>query len=382
MVLKNSHTSLAKGNHINSQTTISKGQLNFLQNILACSKEMTFALDLDTRILILSQEGYRILGLKSSEEINNCLSEFINQESNFDKFLEQVEVNGKSTGEIQFQSRKGQKTVCNLCLTKWLTSSGEHLGYIGIAQDLSEWKKFQENLIRIDRLAEIGILSAGIVHDLKNPLSIINQATGWAEVVVEDAKGLNLEDRNELTKTLQEIQKQTSRCKTITNQVLDFVRETKPKINVFDVRELLTETINYLHPELKFHPIKINTNFSPDPVRIDSDYKLFQQVVINLLSNAIYAVREKNQGEGIIELTTQVQKNQVYIYIQDNGQGIPEYQQKKIFDLFYTTKPPGKGTGLGLSMCRNIIQKLGGEISFTSQEGQGTTFTITMPLSV
>ncbi len=105
------------------------------------------------------------------------------------------------------------------------------------------------------------------------------------------------------------------------------------------------------------------------------------QVFVNLITNAIYAVKEKGTDQGRIDLKTSRAGPNMEIMISDNGTGIPEEAQKKIFDLFYTTKPSGKGTGLGIPICRNIIKKLGGEISVESQEGRGTTFNISIPVS-
>jgi signal transduction histidine kinase len=106
-----------------------------------------------------------------------------------------------------------------------------------------------------------------------------------------------------------------------------------------------------------------------------------EQVFVNIITNAIHAVLEKEKKQGRIGIRTKKINTDAHIGIEDNGAGIPEEEQEKMFKLFYTTKPPGKGTGLGLPICQNIVQRLGGEIAFESAVGKGTTFTIRIPIS-
>ena len=114
---------------------------------------------------------------------------------------------------------------------------------------------------------------------------------------------------------------------------------------------------------------------------VNSDKKLLEQIVVNLVTNAIHAIQETGRGTGHIEITTVKTNSDIEIRFKDDGTGIPAEEQTKIFGLFYTTKPPGKGTGLGLAICRNIMEKLGGDISLESEVGLGTTFTVRIPIS-
>ncbi|HDZ23056.1 MAG TPA: HAMP domain-containing histidine kinase, partial [Desulfobacteraceae bacterium] len=218
-------------------------------------------------------------------------------------------------------------------------------------------------------------------HEINNPLAIISEISGWAGVVVSDAKGLSQEDREELETAARRIGEQTDRCKAITHQLLGFARGSAPAIISFDIHAMIKKTIGFLEPQLKFKPIDIVLNFEDEALPIKSDPKMLEQVFVNLITNAIYAVKEKGTDQGRIDLKTSRAGPNMEIMISDNGTGIPEEAQKKIFDLFYTTKPSGKGTGLGIPICRNIIKKLGGEISVESQEGRGTTFNISIPVS-
>ncbi len=112
-----------------------------------------------------------------------------------------------------------------------------------------------------------------------------------------------------------------------------------------------------------------------------SDPNMIEQVFLNLITNAIYAIKEKGCNDGRIKIKSKKTDSGVEVNIEDNGTGISEENQAKILDLFFTTKPPGKGTGLGLSICQNILKNLGGSLSFKSKLGIGTTFTVQIPFS-
>jgi len=181
------------------------------------------------------------------------------------------------------------------------------------------------------------------------------------------------------------IGEQTKRCRNITGQLLSFVRESKLSTTSLDAHELLKETVNLLTPELKFTDVEIVYNFVQGPVFIDSDKQLLEQVFVNFISNAVYAVKEKGDKRGRITLETYLddtgESPMVEIKISDTGVGISRVDQKKIYEYFFTTKPPGKGTGLGLPISRDIIKNLGGSLSFESEPGEGTTFNIRLPVS-
>jgi two-component system NtrC family sensor kinase len=230
-------------------------------------------------------------------------------------------------------------------------------------------------------LAEIGRLAAGIAQEINNPLAVINEISGWAQEIVQDAKGLNPEDREELAKAVQQITEQTRICRHITHQLLGFERGGAPEKTVFDVDELLNAAIDFVGPELKYAPIEVLRDFPKEPLSVESDPKMMEQVFVNLLTNAIHAINEKRSDQGRIEIKTVKADPEVEIRITDNGTGIAKENQDKVLNLFFTTKARRKGTGLGLSICQNILKNLNGSFSFDSEPGVGTTFTVRVPLS-
>ncbi|KPK25821.1 MAG: hypothetical protein AMK69_13300, partial [Nitrospira bacterium SG8_3] len=182
-------------------------------------------------------------------------------------------------------------------------------------------------------------------------------------------------------KAVQQIAEQTRRCRSITHQLLGFVRQAAPQKTEFDVNRLLNAAVDFVGPELKYAPIEVVRHFSKEPITMTSDPTMMEQVFVNLLTNAIHAINEKGGDHGKIEIKTLRADSEVEISITDNGTGIAKENQDKVLNLFFTTKPPGKGTGLGLSICQNILKTLNGSLSFHTEPGVGTTFTVHVPLS-
>jgi PAS domain S-box-containing protein len=357
------------------QTTV------YLQSILQNSNDLIFATDVDGVLVSFSKGGEKALGYTWEELAGSSIRDLADDPLEFDKLTKASREKGSAVRlELPFRGKDGQTIHCDISLINLTNTEGKTVGTVAICRDITHWKKLQEDLIQIDRLAEIGRIASGVAHEINNPLAIISEISGWAGAVVSDAKGLSEEDREELETAVRRIGEQTNRCKAITHQLLSFARGSGPDIASFDIHSLIKKTVSFLEPQLKFKSIDIVLNFEDEALPIKSDPKMLEQVFVNLVSNAIYAVKEKGPDQGRIELKISRAGPNMEIMISDNGTGIPEGDQKKIFDLFYTTKPLGKGTGLGVPICRNIIKKLGGDISVESQEGTGTTFTVRIPV--
>ncbi|NVM57298.1 MAG: PAS domain S-box protein [Desulfobacterales bacterium] len=354
----------------------------YLQCILQNSKDMIFATDVDGVLVSFSKGGEKVLGYSWEEVAGRAIRDFAEGPESFEHFMATSQEEGSGVAlDIHFRHKGGNTVHCDVSLMTLTNRAGQRVGTVVVCRDITLWKKFQEDLVRVDRLAEIGRIAAGVAHEINNPLAVIGEASGWASVVVGEAEGLSPEDREELEKAVREIGGQTRRCRSITHRLLDFARDSAPTKTELDLHGLLKETISFLKPELKHTPIEIDLKFTPGPLHMNSDPKLLEQVFVNFITNAIHAVREKEGEKGRIEIRTLKNNSEVEISVEDNGVGIPEEDQGKIFHLFYTTKSPSKGTGLGLTICQNIATKLGGNITFHSKVGVGTTFTIRIPVS-
>jgi len=354
----------------------------FLHCILENSDDMVFATDVGGILVSFSKGGEKVLGYTMEQMAGRHVKDLADDPLGFEKLAAISREEGSAASlEFPFQHKAGHTIYFDVSLISLTDADGQFAGTVGICRDITLWKKFEEDLIRVDRLAEIGRTASGIAHEINNPIAVIGEISGWIEVVVGDAKGLNQEDRDELETAFQQIIKQVKRCRHITQQLLSYVRDLEPTQSSLDAHELLKETVTFLKPELKFKDFEVVLNFMEGPLLLHSDKQMLEQVFVNLISNAIYAVKEKGEPGGRIVLKTSRDESMLEFRISDNGTGISEENQKQMHDLFFTTKPTNKGTGLGLPICQNIIKKLGGGFSFETEIGEGTTFIVRLPVS-
>ncbi len=352
-----------------------------LDSILENSSEIIFATDEKGIIQSISKAGGEILGYNPQELVGKDARKLAAEPDRLDQLFQRCLEQGKLRDlELTLRHKDGIEIPCRGSISILVNEQAKTRGFVAVCSDTSRWQKFNEELVRLDRLAETGRLAAGIVHEINNPLAVILEIIGWSKDLLADLKDLAPEHREELETAFEHIHKQTERCRSITRRVLAFARKAPPEKKEIDLKELLEETVTFLQPEFKYEDIQINFDFPSDPIKIISDPKKLEQVFVNLITNAIHAVKDKGSSQGRIRIKAALQDSFVEVSIEDNGIGIPYDIKKKIFDLFFTTKPAGTGTGLGLSISQNILKNLGGDIRFESEPGKGTTFTVKLPL--
>ncbi|MFZ6027088.1 MAG: sensor histidine kinase [Chloroflexota bacterium] len=225
----------------------------------------------------------------------------------------------------------------------------------------------QLQLIQSEKLAAVGQLTAGIVHDVKNPLAVIK---GLAELLEED-----LSDPDETRKELRVIRDSAERASRIVGDLLKFARQSSSEMQTHDIRETVAASLRLTDYLLRQAKIKLASEIPDEPILVDYDPQQLEQVLINMIHNAIQAMPDR----GSLSVCLGRQGDQATIRIQDTGSGIAPENLKRIFDPFFTTKPEGQGTGLGLSMSYGIIANHHGRIDVQSELGKGTTFTIFLP---
>jgi len=242
-----------------------------------------------------------------------------------------------------------------------------------------------EQLIRAGRLAEIGEMSSGFAHEINNPLQIIKSEYALIEIIFAELKEKGeikeSEDLADLEDSIKQIKLQVDRCADITQAILQFGRKEEPVNKDIELRTFIPEVVSMVANRAGVHGIAIEQEISGQNSDVHGDLRHLQQVLVNLLNNAIDAVIARHGSSGgVIRIESGSAENgQVEIKIRDNGSGISSENLKKVFTPFFTTKPVGKGTGLGLSVCYGIINKMGGGITVASQENVGTAFSIRLP---
>jgi len=248
--------------------------------------------------------------------------------------------------------------------------------YLVVVEDITDQRQLEEMVIQADKLSALGILASGFAHEVNNPLASIS---AYAEDLKERVKEEPIEEllqNGEIDRYLDIIRNNVDRCKGITGSLLNFSRKSSFASQQIDLTKLIDDSLVLMQHSIKKKQIRIRKQFQVNLPFIEGDGLQIQQVVINIIQNAIDAMNEGGQ----LTLWAHIISNQVEIHIQDNGQGMISEQLQKVFDPFYTTKPVGKGTGLGLYISYQMIKKMNGDILIESQPGEGTTVKIIFPM--
>ena len=238
-----------------------------------------------------------------------------------------------------------------------------------------EQSVLDQQMAHIEKMANIGRLAAGIAHEINNPLQLIQMQAGWIEELLEEEQPEHITHLDEYRTSVGKIKHHVNRAGTITHRLLGFSRKISAEYDV-QVNELLRETISFLENEAQSNNITLNLQFDENLPTVRTDGSQVQQVLLNLIENALDAVG----SDGQIDIITTKAKDALLIQIGDNGPGIKPEVMHKLWEPFFTTKDPGKGTGLGLSICSDIAHKLGGSITAENKSVGGALFTLKLPL--
>lgn len=231
-------------------------------------------------------------------------------------------------------------------------------------------------MIHSHKLAAIGELSAGIAHEINNPLAIIGREAELLTHLVQEGSSGKGVSWGEILESVREIARQVERCKEITQNLLSFARKMEPVFQRVDINKLVEDMVRLVEVETQGKGIEILRDYDGGLQPLYTDPPGLRQVILNLLNNA----RQALEGKGTITVRTRgLHGGGVQIAIEDTGCGIPRELLPRIFDPFFTTKAQGKGTGLGLSICHGIVDRLGGRIWVRSEVGLGSTFVVELP---
>jgi len=355
----------------------------FLQNIIQCSVDGIVVVDPKGMPIIFNEGAERILGFKSEEIIGN-------RENLFKFYRPEVahEVMDRLRSDdfgprdrlynmqIGFFNKDGEEVPVNFSAAI-IREGSKEIASVGIFSDLREHLKMrrelensQLQLLQAEKIASLGRLSAGVAHEINNPLAGI---LIYAEILKRE-----LEENTGAQENLEVIIDQTVRCQQIVNRLLEFSRQSLGQRTLFDLNEIITRCVDLIGHQPLFHDIAITRGLDPGLPQIIGDPGQLQQVFTNLLLNAADAMN--GQGQITINSRPASGGDGVVVTFADSGPGIPLEIKDKIFEPFFTTKPPGKGTGLGLSIVFGVLQRHGGSIEVDNRPERGTIFTVKLPL--
>lgn len=264
-----------------------------------------------------------------------------------------------------------------------------------LAKSLEELKTTQTQLIQSEKLASLGELTAGIAHEIQNPLNFVNNFSELSKELIEELeeeRGKDKEKRDEgleeellgdISQNLEKINHHGKRASSIVRGMLEHSRASTGKKELTDVNALAEEYLRLAYHGIRAKDKSFNADFKANldesVPKIPLVTQDFGRVLLNLINNAFYAVKDM-QGKGLVTVSTRKLADEIEIRVADNGTGIPESVKAKIFQPFFTTKPTGQGTGLGLSLAYDIVTKgHNGTLEVETKEGEGTAFIIKLP---
>jgi PAS domain S-box-containing protein len=272
-------------------------------------------------------------------------------------------------GEFQMVRGQGEQVLCEGRAT--LMEYHKRPVFQVNAREISGRKRMEQQLRQAEKLSALGQLVAGVAHELNNPLAVV---MGYAQLLTKQ-EALSEKVRKDLTKILHE----SERAAKIVRNLLTFARPREPHLLMVDVNALVAVALETREIQVQGANIKVVRRLASDLPATKADPDLIEQVLANLVTNAVQAL-ESHPGQRVLEVSTERRGDAIRISVTDTGPGIPIQIVDRIFDPFFTTKGPGRGTGLGLSICYSIMEEHRGKIWAESQVGKGSRFIVELPM--
>ncbi len=375
------NTSINLAVEVSRRTREAEEQKRFTEKIIDSLPVSLYVVDRDMRIVAWNRNReVGGLGINREQVLGKNVFNVLTRQPR--RLLEEEFVDVfRSGGMVRMEQEswvEGEKKVWKISKIPMRVDNAEVTHVITVGEDVTEQKQMNEAVIHAEKLASIGRLAAGVVHEINNPLATIAACAEALNARMEELQGSPLHE--DFGEYLQIIRDEAFRCKQITNSLLEFSHQRQAEKVASDLNHIIEQTLQLLkhHPKLGKMAIVRGLDESITPVYVNEGQ--MKQVMIALISNAYDAM----EGGGTLTINTRWDNSTggraVCAEFKDTGCGIPDSHLAKIFDPFFTTKPLGRGTGLGLSVCYGIVSEHGGNIEVDSSEGKGTTFRVILPV--
>jgi two-component system NtrC family sensor kinase len=339
---------------------------DFSENIVESLNVGVLAVDLEGIVESWNTRMEQLFGVARQDAVGRQLRSLLPEElaAEVDSRREQEQVTGIYKQRLQHQ---GKTLTLNVSITPLVSKSGERIGRLLLIDDVTQRERMEEQLSQTEKLTSLGLLAAGVAHEVNTPLAVIsNYIQMLAKQMPEGDPRQGIIDK---------IVKQTFRASEIVNNLLNFSRTGAGDARDINVNHVLEETLSLMAHPLKSSQIQIVKQLGESLPAVRGSANKLQQVFLNLFLNA----RDAMPGGGMLEVRTAAHNGSVEIEIADTGAGIPREHIHRIFDPFFTTKASGRGTGLGLSVSYGIIKEHAGKIDVRSTPGKGTSFHVEFP---
>ena len=356
----------------------------FHENIVESINVGVFAVDLDDRIESWNTQMESMYDRPRLDVLHRPLVEVFPPDfvTRFDSVRDE---HGTHTlYKFRLALPSGEVRVANIAIAPLVTRNFISVGRIILVDDITDRIQLEAQLTQSEKLSSIGLLAAGVAHEVNTPLAVISSYTQMLSKYMRDDE--------RLAPVLEKITQQTFRASEIVNGLLNFSRTSGTEFTSLDLNELLRDTITLLEHQFKTAQIRVETNFEPHLARIHGNQGKLQQVLLNLMLNAkdaMFGLKNGTQNgtkAATLKVATFNGSGRVFVRIQDSGAGIEREHLNRIYDPFFTTKTKPqlgqhKGTGLGLAVSYGIMQEHAGKIHVESELGVGTAFQLEFPSS-
>lgn len=357
--------------------------------------DMIHSVDDNGKICAFNKKATELLGYSPQELMGKDIFEIYAPEIRdlVTKGLEELKNHGhKIVSESKLITKKGEIIDVEIRSLSLYDKAGSFVKTLSIVRDIRELKHLKAGLVQQAKLASIGELACGIMHDIRNPLSVIYSYSEMVETLIQQPDPLSKVEK--IKTILPKIQLAANKIEKLTNNLREFSRISAQAKEKFLLKDLINESILVVESKIKKNGIDLINECAQSDLSIIGRFNRLEQVIMNLLSNAADACSEidkekfqkennrRYQGEIVISSAIDpVNSNEFTVTIKDNGPGIKPENLEQIFTAFFTTKPKNIGTGLGLSICSGIIKEEDGKISVKSELGKGASFSIQLPIN-
>lgn len=345
---------------------------DYLVKLLDNANAPILVTDRHIRVKIINRAFERLTGYTRDEMLDKEVVNLLPQ-SEREKLLPALinTLAGRTTAtiEIKIPKRDGRGSAHIALSTAAVTSGfGEIEGVVAVGQDLTEIRQLQQQVIHSEKLATIGQLAAGVVHELNNPLTSISVYSEYLLKKAEQEK----RDPADVTK-LRRICEGADRILRFTRDLVAYARPAGEEPRLVDMRDVVERSLVFCEHVIARAGVKVTRDYDDGLPMVYGVAGQLQQIMVNLITNACDAMAGRG---GLLRVELRAHGEHIHLLVTDNGPGIPEQDRERIFEPFFTTKPEGKGTGLGLSIVRNIITNHNGTVKALPARGGGTTFQI------
>ena len=343
---------------------------DFSENIVESLNVGVLAVDLEGRVESWNTQLEQLIGVPRHEAVGRKLEEVLPADLAAEVDARAAHEHVSSIYKFHLRNRAGRPLVVNISIAPLLGKSSERIGRLVLVEDISQRVRLEQQLIQNEKLTSLGLLAAGVAHEVNTPLAVISN---YIQMLAKELPG---DDARH--KLIDKIIHQTFRASEIVNNLLNFSRTGAAEFTKVDLNAVVEETLSLVsHPFKSAHVQVIKTLQKELPSVLGSSNRL-QQVFLNLFMNA----RDAMPSGGMLEVRTAAHNGYVEVEITDTGMGIPRENLIRIFDPFFTTKSSGRGTGLGLSVSYGIIKEHAGKVDVRSTPGKGTSFRMEFPVVV